>query len=158
MKIGLDVDDVLADFVPAYCKLYKLDMPTDWIFDRYFTERIENLKKNKLFWLNLKPKLMAHELKFIPDCYITSRNIPIEWTKLWLSQHDFPLSPIYCSLNKKKSGIAKELNLDMFVDDNYDNYVDLNNSGIDCYLLDCTHNQKYEVGNKRIDSLKDLNI
>lgn len=39
---------------------------------------------------------------------------------------------------------------------NYKNFVELNNAGICCYLYDAPHNRRYNVGHKRLFSLKDL--
>ncbi len=36
------------------------------------------------------------------------------------------------------------------------NFRDLNNAGIFTYLFDCKHNQRYDVGAKRIYSLSEI--
>jgi len=51
---------------------------------------------------------------------------------------------------------CKDMNVDIFVDDSYINFVNLNNAGICCYLFDTPHNQRYQVGYKRLYKLKDL--
>ena len=43
-----------------------------------------------------------------------------------------------------------------FVDDKFENFVELNKNGICCFLMDAPHNQRYDVGHKRIKSLKEL--
>ena len=46
--------------------------------------------------------------------------------------------------------------IDIYIDDNYHNYMDLNSNGIKCFLFNSNHNQKYKVGSDRIKSLNDL--
>lgn len=38
----------------------------------------------------------------------------------------------------------------------FENFVELNNAGICCFLFDALHNRKYQVGYKRIKSLNEL--
>ena len=52
--------------------------------------------------------------------------------------------------------VIKDLDIDIFVDDRFDNFVELNKAGICCYLFDAPHNRRYDVGYKRIKSLKEL--
>jgi uncharacterized HAD superfamily protein len=54
--------------------------------------------------------------------------------------------------------VAKESGIEFFIDDHYNNFVELNNAGIYTYLFDAPHNHKYEVGTHRIKSLKDIPI
>jgi uncharacterized HAD superfamily protein len=55
-----------------------------------------------------------------------------------------------------KIEVAKEMKLDIFVDDKFETFVAMNNAGILCYLFDAPHNRKHDVGFKRIKSLKDI--
>ena len=57
-----------------------------------------------------------------------------------------------------KVDIIKESGIEIFVDDRFDNFVELNKAGICCYLFDAPHNRRYDVGYKRIKSLKELPI
>jgi len=47
-------------------------------------------------------------------------------------------------------------NVDVFIDDRFENFTEINNAGISCFLFDGSHNQRYDVGHKRIKSLKEL--
>ena len=40
--------------------------------------------------------------------------------------------------------------------DSFENFVELNNAGICCFLFDAPHNRRYYVGYKRITSLRKL--
>lgn len=156
-RIGLDIDDVLADFCGAYSERFGVPYPEAWQFDRKFLNRVEKVCKDKDFWLNLKPNIYAKDIPFEPVCYITSRWIPTEWTEEWLDKNGFPASPVFTLSNgESKVETAKKAGIDTFVDDRWDNFVELNANGILTYLMDSPHNRRYNVGYKRIKSLRDI--
>lgn len=161
-KIGLDVDGVLADFVNAWADKYP-DVsrePNSWYFDRNIIERFETMKNNGElddFYLNMKPLVNSNDLKFEPHCYITSRPVNSEITMKWLDMHNFPKKPVYTvDIRKSKSEIAKTSGVEIFIDDSYDNFIDLNSNGIFTYLYTATHNLKFDVGHMRLDGFDKL--
>lgn len=156
-KIGLDIDDVCADFLGAYCEKFGVEECKHW-YSHYKTgEHLQEAIKTEEFYLSLKPKFNGGEIPFEPHCYITSRSIPVEWTEKWLQDNGFPTKKVYTiPFGASKVEIAKASGIDMFVDDRYENFVELNNAGICCFLFTAPHNLKYDVGHKRIHSLKEL--
>lgn len=157
LNIGLDIDEVLADFIGGYMDRYGGSRPLSWDFDYSFYENLNGLKEDKEFWMNLKSLISPEDLNFEPHCYVTSRNIPTEWTQEWLNKMGFPSRPVYTvGLGESKVEAVKEAGVDIFVDDSYNNFVELNRLGICTYLMDARHNKKYDVGHKRLLSLKDL--
>lgn len=158
-KIGLDIDDVLADWVGHWTRYHQQDLPEFWSFDKDISKKFEILKDNKEFWLSIPPKTLPSDIPFEPHCYITSRSIPAEWTEEWLQKNGYPAAKLYSiGHNQSKVTVAKESGLDWYVDDRYENFVDLNAAGICCFLFTAKHNERYEVGYKRINNLKDLFI
>lgn len=156
-RIGLDVDEVLSNFVKAYCNRYSLEIPHCWNFDPLFSERMAELKDDKDFWLNLEPLIKSEQLPFEPAAYITSRVIPNEWTEEWLWKHGFPVAPVITTTSAfNKAEHCKELGIQIFIDDNFNSFVEINKEGICCFLMDAKHNQRYDVGAKRIKSLVEL--
>lgn len=156
-KIGLDIDEVLADWVGHWSKHYGMIEPEFWNFDRHIHEKFELMKDNKEFWLTIPAKISPKDLPFEPHCYITSRSIPKEWTEEWLDKNGFPGMPVYSvGFGESKVEIAKKAGIDIFVDDRYENFVELNNAGICTFLMDALHNQRYEVGYKRIKNLREI--
>lgn len=160
-KIGLDIDEVLCDWLTSWRFLWGItEVPTSWFFDREIRARFEEMKKNNTldqFYSSLPPLLKPEEIPFEPHCYITSRPCSLETTVKWLDVNGFPTKPVYCvDVGKSKVDVAKEAGIDIFVDDCYDNFVALNNAGICCFLYDQSHNRRYDVGFKRIHSLKEL--
>lgn len=160
-KIGLDIDEVLADWLPAWMKKFKIkNVPTTWFFDHQIKERFEALKSAgelDSFFLSLKPRVSPEDIPFEPHCYITSRPVDSEISRQWLEANGFPMRPVYTvSPNQTKVEIAKQAGVDWFVDDGYHNFIELNRAGICCFLWDTPHNKKYDVGYKRINSFKQL--
>ena len=83
-RIGLDVDDVIADFCGAYTEKYNIEPPLFWHFS-YNIFRMTP-EEHLDFMMNLKPKFDPSTLLFEPVCYITSRGIDNKHTmgKEWL--------------------------------------------------------------------------
>lgn len=159
-KIGLDIDEVICDWVKGWVDMWNMDVPNNWFFDSEINERFAELKDNgKLdeFYLNLKPKIKPIDIPFEPHCYITSRPVDTSITMKWLEMHGFPIRPIFTvGLGTTKVQVAKDSGIDIYVDDRYDNFIELNNNGICTYLMDAPHNQRYNVGARRIKSLNEL--
>ncbi len=158
-RIGLDIDEVLADWTGAYRRVYNI--PDEHVFHSWHLH-YDILKRcteelGPEFYKGLSPLIRPEDIPFEPHCYITSRNIPNEVTMEWLHFYGYPTKPVYTvSLVESKLEIAKRENLDIFVDDVYKNFLELNNGGVFCYLLDRPHNRRFNVGHKRIYNLKDL--
>lgn len=160
-KVGLDIDEVLCDWLGGWLEYWNIkDVPTSWFFDRKIMERFDSMRKKKQlnkFYLGLKPLINPMDIPFEPHCYVTSRPIPTEVTEEWLDLHGFPARPVHTvGIEKTKVQILQENNVEIFVDDRYENFVDINNAGICCFLMDREHNQRYDVGYRRIKSLSEL--
>lgn len=156
-KIGLDIDEVLADWVGHWTRHHGQEVPETWNFDRSIGEKFDKLKHDKDFWMSIPVKTNPEDIHFEPHCYITSRIIPTEWTEEWLDKNGFPTMPVYTvGQNQSKVEVAKETGVEIYVDDRFENFVELTNAGIFCYLFDAPHNRRYEVGHRRISSLKDI--
>lgn len=160
-RIGLDIDNVLADWIPAFCNYHNISIPSSWSFVRGgFMALIEKMKQDGVDinkWMeDLPVKTKPEDIPFEPACYITSRNyVPVEVAEKWLDRNGYPAA-LVIQVNGSKVEAAKEMKLDIFVDDGYHNFVELNKAGITTYLFDANHNKRYDVGAKRIYSLKEL--
>lgn len=156
-KIGLDIDEVIADWVGHWTKYHGQTTPEFWNFDKDIAAKFELLKDDKEFWLSIPPKINPADLPFEPHCYITSRSIPKEWTEQWIQDNGFPTMPVYSvGLGESKVEVAKAAGIDIYVDDRYENFVELNKAGICTFLFDAPHNRRYQVGYKRIHNLYEL--
>lgn len=162
--IGIDIDGVLADFTGSWNKLYPeiSATPTSWYLDRKVGSRFEEMKnsgKLKEFYLNLEPLMKPEDIPFEPHCYITSRPVPKEITEQWLDKNHFPAKKVISlDIRQSKVDAAKEAGVEIFIDDSYDNFIDLNNHGVFTYLYTAPWNIRYDIGHMRLNSLKDLPI
>lgn len=159
-KIFLDIDEVICAWAPAWCKKWNMPQQTAWYFDRKIVERFDEMKANNEldeFYLNLEVLTKPDEIPFEPAGYVTARPIATEITEQWLDVNGFPHRPVYTvGLRQSKVDVLKEIGCEIFVDDRFDNFVEINKAGICCFLFDAPHNQRYQVGYKRIKSLKEL--
>jgi hypothetical protein len=159
-KIGLDIDEVLCDWVGAWRERFGYELPENWLFSYENKKHFDELKASgemEEFYLNIPAKISPKELPFEPHCYITARSIPTEITQKWLVKHGFAAAPVHTvGFGGSKVDVAKEAGIDIFVDDNYEHFVALNNAGVCTFLMDAAHNRRYNVGYKRIYSLGDL--
>ena len=159
-RIGLDIDDVLADWIGTWSKAHNIPQPTSWIFDRYIVDKFDTMKYNGSldeFYLNLPVLTKPEDIPFEPVCYVTSRPVDSAVTEAWLDRNGFPAAPV-CTvgIHGSKVECLKKYEVDIFIDDKYENFVELNKAGICTYLFDALHNQRYDVGYRRIKSLKEL--
>ena len=153
----MDIDEVIADWVGAYTEKFGMVTPEFWNFDTHIKEKFEQLDDE--FWLGIKPKINPKDLPFEPHCYITSRPIPTALNERWIAENGFPTMPVYTvGVGESKVDVAKKAGIDVFVDDRFDNFVELNNAGICTYLMDSPHNQRYDISYKRLYNLKDLKL
>lgn len=159
-KIGLDLDEVCVNWVDAWCKHWNLEIPNTWFFDRNIVSKFKQMESEGVldeFYLNLKPLINPNDIPFEPHCYVTSRPVKTEISEQWLDNNGFPQRPVFTvALGQSKVDIIKAAGVEIFVDDRFDNFVELNKAGICCYLFDAPHNRRYDVGYKRIKTLKDL--
>ena len=156
-KIGLDIDDVCADFLGGYCEKFGVEECKHW-YSHYKTgEHLNEAIQDDKFYMSLKPKFKGEDIPFEPHCYITSRSIPVEWTERWLQDNGFPTKKVYTiPFGTSKVEIAKQSGIDIMLDDRFENFIELNNAGICTFLVTAPHNYKYNVGYKRVEDVIDF--
>lgn len=159
-RIALDVDEVLCNFVDEWCNKFNLDTPDSWYFDSKILERFNAMRNNGTlddFYINLTPLVEPNDIPFEPHCYVTSRPVDTHVTEKWLKLHGFPARPVITvPMGESKVDALKKAGVDVMVDDRYENFKEINHAGILCFLFDAKHNQRYDVGFKRIKSLNEL--
>jgi hypothetical protein len=159
-NVALDIDEVIADWVGAWCTRWDIEVPTFWNFDRKIVDRFETMRHSgelDEFYLNLKPLITPEILNFEPVCYITARPVSTEITERWLDSYGFPQVPVITvppGASKVEAALSK--NVGLFVDDSFKNFQQLNKGGISTLLMSRPHNLRYKVGNRRINDLSEL--
>lgn len=133
-KIALDVDDVLAQFYPAMCKRFGVNVKQTNIWDptgpaSVVAQNFHIIQYNKMFWLNLEKESLPEDIDFEVSCYITS-SPPIMKSarQQWLEQHDFPPAPLIMSSNKAQE--MRVRGVDVLVDDKPDTIKSVRASGL----------------------------
>ena len=96
MRIGLDIDGVLADFTGHffdYLGIKDKSLPKDWN-DIRFTNNFHKIANDQQFWEGIPALVKPESLDFIPVIYVTAREIPSEVSKKWLDKKGFPDAPV----------------------------------------------------------------
>jgi len=131
LKIGLDVDDVLAAFYVAYALKHKKPLhpvniwKEQWIVDTFGTDHLDID-----FWMNLPVYTPPESIDFEVDCYISTLRPELHNVrKDWLMMNGFPDAPLF--LTDDKLSVIKERKLNYFVDDKVDTIELIKND--DCY-------------------------
>lgn len=132
-RIGLDIDDVLADFWGGYCTYFDTNNNPKMLEDPIITKNVSRiLKHDRNFWINLK---VVDYPNFVPELYCTKRINNKAWTREFLKLNDFPDRPIYqiYSQSRNKADLIKG-RVDVFVDDSLRNVMQCNRVGVPTLL------------------------
>ena len=151
LRIGLDVDDCIANFHDGYIRRFGKFSEHDWCISRNVNHI---LIKERDFWLNL-PVLRLPD--FEPRLFCSARVNNKRWTKKYLTNLGLT-SPLYQipGYHLSKAKVLKG-RVDVFIDDSLKNFIDLNLQGIPCLLMDSPCNQQWgPIG--RVFSLKERDI
>lgn len=62
-------------------------------------------------------------------------------TYMWLSHHKIPMDSLTLLGSHNKVGTAKDLNCDIFIEDRYENAIQLAEAGFEVLLIDCNYNR-----------------
>lgn len=156
MIIYFDVDDVILNWHPDYAKKFNVPIPTRWDNSNEMKNRLNLLRKDKDFWLNLSLK---HRPNFRPKGFVSARGIPKKWTVESLKKHNIPgRSNVYhVPWGQSKIELLKSLGCQLFIDDKPETYFECLKNGIPCLLMDAHHNQHIKCEH-RIFDLKLENI
>lgn len=164
LNIGLDIDGVIANFQLAWHELHP-EIPADpdcYDFDKNIMKRFdEMIEAGTLddFYLKIEPLMHPDDLPFEPLCYVTARPVSTKVTEKWLALMGFPKRPVITvPTGTSKVDAMRKAGVEIFIDDYYKNFRELNDAGILCYLYSAPWNKKYDVGELRIDSLNDLPV
>lgn len=148
LRIGLDIDDVLADFIGRYYQYFDCVNHPERMQDHIITRNVQRiLRQDRDFWVNLP---VINRPDFEPVLYCTKRVNPKVWTKTWLRLNGLPDRPVYQLFNQgsNKANMIKG-RVDVFIDDSVRNVEQLNASGVPALLF-----RRHLTGFKSIYSLE----
>lgn len=141
LRIGLDIDDCLADFWGAYCNYFDTKNNPKMLEDSMITKNVQNiLRHDRDFWLSL-PVLNFPD--FVPELFCTKRVNSKSWTKEWLKINGFPDRPVYQMIYQhgNKADMIKG-KVDIFVDDSWRNVKAMNEAGVPTLLFHTERNSE----------------
>lgn len=164
LRLGFDMDGVLADFVTAFLtisnKLYgtsytKKDW-TQWSATNLYTDAQQDkvwdiIRTTKEFWYKLEPlehgalldaAERKHNLYFITSrVYVPGRSIE-QQSAGWLllnKRLTFPTVLVVSDADHKQA-LCRDLQLDAFIDDKASTVEQINKAGVLCYVYDQPYN------------------
>lgn len=151
IRIGLDVDGVLANFQRAVINKARVlgysfyDHYTEWTswsaeqdYPKTFAEIWDELDDE--FWLYEVPPIEKAHVNFQVDAYFTARSlVPNGLTEAWLDMHGFPEAPVYRvdESHEKEDHLMNE-GIEIYVDDKPETVENLQRSeyeGLELLML-----------------------
>ena len=152
MIVGLDIDGVLADFLPPFLKLLEaragrgpieVESITDpsfvshpYISNEIISDCMTEVSYDSRFWQNLKPLATTRQwqvldelsrderLLFVTHRYERETYSIREITCDWLKKHGIK-SPVVYFTQSYKSELVRQLKIELFVDDRHENCLDV---------------------------------
>jgi uncharacterized HAD superfamily protein len=171
MKIGIDIDDVVVEFVKGFCEFFNKLKNTNYVFEDVYTYNLKKLvniskeeeinlikdfnKSEKFFNLDFvkgaKENIFDLEEKN-KIFFITSRPLEIEKITNDFFERNFPKNnfEIHFSCEKWGNGEGKtkgeiclDLGIEVIIEDNEKFALECAEKGIKSFLLDKPWNQDY---------------
>ncbi len=78
-----------------------------------------------------------HQIHFVTAREERMKNV----TYLWFAHHKIPMDSLTLLGSHNKVSTAKDLNCDIFIEDRYENAIQLAQSGFEVLLIDCNYNK-----------------
>lgn len=153
LRIALDLDDTILDFLGAYQKKFPGNHN---MIDSVITKNVNRLRYDKEFWESLP---LLEKPNFEPHIYATKRINSKTYTRNCLSKYGLPIKPIYQMYYQKgnKADMIKG-RCDVLIDDSISNVLKCINSGLPALLIDRPHNQTdepiFRIYNLDIDEIR----
>lgn len=135
IRIALDLDDTIFDFLGAYRERFPGDKN---LKEPRITKNVWSLRKDKKFWEELPLLEMPN---FEPCIYATKRINSKNYTRKCLSRYGLPDKPIYQIYNQtgNKANIIKG-HCDVLIDDSVYNCCQALQVGFPAILITRPHN------------------
>ena len=155
-RLWLDIDGVISSFEDYFLTYSELQTggATDWN-DYRFRDNFAKIADDDNFWLTIPPLIDPKVISYPITGYCTSRPCDDAIIEQWLEKNGFPKAEIInVGLDPKSEHLKGKC--DIMLDDSIKNFLDLQNAGIVCYLMTRPHNEKYEVGHWRVETIEEF--
>ena len=159
LNICIDIDGTITDpyYWLSYANKYFNSNISESEITSYDIHKILNIKQSEYleFYENFKVEIHTNQ-KLRPDVkdildelhklnylyFVTAREKSLELvTFLYLLNHEIPFDEVFLLGTHNKVPKAKDLNCDIFIEDSYDNAIELSNNGFKVILLDTNYNR-----------------
>lgn len=130
IKVGLDVDGVLANFELAMAKQFNKPHLTSYGWDvQWISDLIHKVENDEDFWENLPLISHPESITFDFDYYITAVPPNMKGAReRWLRKNGFPDKPVIVS--DKKLETMLELGVDVLIDDKTSTIKEVHEAGL----------------------------
>ena len=169
LRVGLDIDGVLADFSAGIINHAKAigedgfpESPQDvrsWAMCSNFRPVFNNVCLDPDFWLGL-PKLET-TIDFQPSIYVTARPIKSDVTYKWLEASGFPPAEVV-TVNRPelKTQVLRQNEIDVFVDDYFVTVQQINGAGLKlkALLFDAPYQYGHYEDVRHLPKISDLKM
>jgi uncharacterized HAD superfamily protein len=134
-----------TDVKPKQVKTYNFNEPLQVTREEYF-------KFYELHWETLHSKAKVregakevlwklsenHNIYYVTAREAQVKNVTVEWFR----KNNLPGDELYLLGSHYKVGQAEELDCDIFIEDRYENAIELSLAGFKVLLIDCTYNRQ----------------
>ena len=159
LNICIDIDGTITDpyYWLSYANTYFNSNISESQVTSYDIAKVLNINRSEYleFYEKFKTKIHSNQelrddVKVILDklyesnniYFVTARDKSLELlTLLYLKNHELQFNEVFVLGTSDKVPTAIDLNCDIFIEDSYDNAVQLSNSGFKVILIDTNYNK-----------------
>ncbi len=159
LNICIDIDGTITDpyYWLSYANKYFNSNINESQVTSYEIAKVLNVEPNDYLEFYEKYKFEIHskqvlrnDVKDVLDIlhkinnlyFVTARDKSLELlTHIYLLDHEIPFDEVFILGSHNKVPKAIDLNCDIFIEDSYDNAIDLSNNGFKVILLDTNYNR-----------------
>lgn len=177
LNICIDIDGTITDayyWLESCNKYFDTNVTKEQVTEYYIhkvlgvseEEYVEFYENNKFELHSDQPlreyaKSIITKLNLVNNIYfVTARDKSLTLlTQSYLKDKEIPYDNLFVLGSHYKVDIAKELNCDIFIEDNYDNAIQLSNAGFKVLLINTNYNKKPINENiTRVDNWIEISI
>ena len=159
LNICIDIDGTISDpyYWLSYANKYFNSNISESQVTSYDIAKVLNINRSEYleFYEKFKTKIhsnqeLRNDVKVTLDklyesnniYFVTARDKSLELlTRVYLKKHELQFNEVFVLGTSDKVPTAMDLNCDIFIEDSYDNAVQLSNSGFKVILIDTNYNK-----------------